>query len=103
MTEILVQVVADPGRAGQLAGGGSLTERFADRIDELGASLGEIANGLRERLDADLREEPEGEGLRLREVALAFSLDLEAGANMVVAKAKTGAAFEARLTWTRGE
>jgi hypothetical protein len=34
-------------------------------------------------------------------VALTFSLDLEAQAGVVVAKAKTTAGFEVELTWRR--
>ncbi len=98
-SEIIVRVVPDPARAGE-ATGAQLTERFADRVHELGASLGEIANELRGELERTLEQEPR-DGWRLDEVALTFSLDLEAEAGVVVAKAKTSAGFEALLTWKR--
>ncbi len=98
-SSIRVQVSPDPQHAGEL-GGGSLVERFEDRVNELGASLGEIANRLRDQLDATLAESDDA-GWRLNEVELSFSLDLEAEAGVVVAKASTTAGFEASLTWSR--
>jgi hypothetical protein len=99
MGEIKVQVVPDPTKAGQLTGR-TQTEKLGDRIDELGASLGSIANSLRARLEETLEKEDEV-AWKLDEVALTFSLDLEAEAGVVVAKAKTTAGFEAKLTWHR--
>lgn len=99
MGEIVVRVVPPPERAGELAGA-TLTERFTDRVDELGESIGEIARRLRSRLDTDLADEKEA-AWKLDEVTLAFSLDLEAEAGVVVAKAKTSAGFEVALTWTK--
>ena len=98
-SEINVRVVP-PGGQLQEASGAPLTERLADRIDELGGSLGEIANQLRARLDAELTE-PSSGGFALEEVALTFTLDLETEAGVVVAKAKAAAGFEAALTWRR--
>jgi hypothetical protein len=99
MGEIAVRVVPPPDRVGEL-GGTSLSERFADRVEELGGSLGQIATTLRARLEAELSDQKESEW-KLSEVALAFSLDLEAEAGVVVAKARTSAGFEATLTWKR--
>jgi hypothetical protein len=99
-SEINVRVVPDPARAGELTGGEQLMERFADRVGELGASLGEIANELRSQLDASLTSDS-GHAWRLDEICLTFSLDLEAQAGIVIAKAKTSAGFEASLTWKR--
>jgi hypothetical protein len=98
-SEIKVRVIPVPGREGELTGE-KLTERFADRVHELGGSLGEIANELRAQLDATLQED-RAVDWRLSQVGLTFSLDLEAEAGVVVAKAKTSAGFEASLTWTR--
>jgi len=98
-TEIKVQVVPDPNRLGDLSGQ-TLTERFADRIRELGAGLGNIANDLREELDRTLTDGV-GRSWRLDEVGLAFSLDLEAEAGIIVAKGRTTAGFEASMTWKR--
>jgi hypothetical protein len=98
-TEIAVRVVPRPGQEGELAGG-QLTERLSERIDELGESIAEIAKRLRGRLEAELAGEPSSDW-RLGEVALNFSLDLQAEAGVVVAKAKTAAGFEVTLTWRR--
>jgi hypothetical protein len=97
--DIYVRVVPPPQRAGELAG--TLLEKFAARVDELGASIGEIAERLRGRLEAELAAEDEGPSWMLDEVELSFSLDLEAEAGVVVAKAKTTAGFEVVLTWKR--
>lgn len=98
-SEIHVHVEPDPEFAGE-ASGGQLVEKFADRVQELGASLGVIANDLRAQLDATLQRD-DSDGWGLEEVQLSFSLDLEAEAGVVVAKARTGAGFEAALTWRR--
>jgi hypothetical protein len=97
--EVYVEVRPDPQRAGDLAGG-TLTEKFKQRVHELGASLGEIANDLRGQLEQELQE-PETGGWRLDEIGLTFSLDLEAEAGVVVARAATSAGFEASLSWKR--
>ncbi len=99
MGEIVVRVVPPPERAGEL-GAATLTERFTDRVDELGESIAEIAGRLRARLDTDLAEDKDAVW-KLGEVTLTFSLDLEAEAGVVVAKAKTSAGFEVALTWTK--
>ncbi len=91
-------VVPPLERAEELAGL-TLTERFEDRVDELGASIGQIAQRLRRRLESDLGEEWPA-GWRLGEVRISFSLDLEAEAGVVVAKARTTAGFEVSLRWT---
>lgn len=96
---IYVAVVPSPEVAGELSGR-DLFNRFEDRVGELGASLGRIANQLRERLDATLSSDA-GSAWRLDEVELSFSLDLEAEAGVVVARAKTAAGFEATLRWSR--
>jgi hypothetical protein len=98
-TEILVQVVPRPSEAGELSRG-TITERFGDRVAELGESLGEIANALRQQLDETLHAD-NNPGWALDEVTLNFSLDLEAEAGMVLAKGKTSAGFEVSLTWKR--
>jgi hypothetical protein len=98
-TEILVQVVPSPSQAGELSRG-TITERFGDRVAELGESLGEIANGLRQQLDRTLHAE-NSPGWGLEEVTLNFSLDLEAETGMVLVKGKTTAGFDVSLTWKR--
>lgn len=55
---------------------------------------------MRSRLDTELAEK-ESAKWRLHEVGVTFSLDLEAEAGVVVARAKTSAGFEVALTWAR--
>lgn len=98
-SSILVEVRPNPDLEGNLAGG-KLTEKFAKRVDELGESLGEIANGLRDQLATTL-DTSDDRGWGLDEVKLSFSLDLEAEGGVIVAKGKAAAGFEASLTWTR--
>jgi hypothetical protein len=100
MDKSQIQVYVEPGSeyAGEV--GASLTEQFADRVRELGQGLGEIANDLRAQLDATLRED-DRTSWGLEEVQLSFSLDLQAAAGIVVAKASTAAGFEATMTWRR--
>src|SRR5688572_11976113 len=97
--KVLVEVRPDPTQFGNLAGQ-SLVQRFSDRVDELGASMGEIANHLRTQLEAKISTQPAGIG-GLDEVQRSFSLDLEAEAGVVLARATTKAGFEATLTWKR--
>ncbi len=98
-TEIMVQVVPTAGAAGEI-GGPRVPEKFAARVKELGASIADVANELRQELERNIATQPDTEWT-LDEVALAFSLDLEAEAGVVITKAKTTAGFEATLTWKR--
>lgn len=98
---ILVQVVPNPERAGQLAPGRTW-ESLEQRGDELGRSIGGIAERLRDQLDASLARSSETPGWALKDVQVTFSLDLEAEAGVVVARARTSAGFEVSLTWSRG-
>jgi hypothetical protein len=77
-----------------------MLERFGERVDELGGSIGEIARRLWARLDADLEEQPKS-AWAMDEVAVTFSIDLEAGAGVVVARATASAGFEVALKWKR--
>lgn len=97
--EIQVRVIPGPVRAGEVRRD-KATESFSKRVGELGKSLGTIANDLRAQIDATL-DEPEQSGWLLDEVELTFSIDLEAEAGVVVAKARSSAGFEASLTWKR--
>ena len=100
-SKIKVQVVPSPAQAGQLSPG-KAWESLERRIDELGESIGEIAERLRSQLDASLAAPEEKPAWHLGEVQVTFSLDLEAEAGVVVARAKTTAGFEVLLAWTRG-
>ncbi len=98
---IKVQVVPSPAQAGQLSPG-KAWESLEKRIDELGESIGEIAERFRSRLDSGLAPPEEKPAWHLGAVQVTFSLDLEAEAGVVVARAKTTAGFEVSLGWTRG-
>ncbi len=98
-SNINVRVVAGPKHKGELSQGKS-TEEFGKRVSELGDSIGEIANELRRKLD-DALEQGEESDWGLDQIQLSFSLDLEAEAGVIVAKAKTAAGFEVQLTWSR--
>jgi hypothetical protein len=98
--EILVRVVPPPGEEGNLSGG-AMVDQFAQRVDELGHSITEIAAQLRRRLETELAEQAPS-AWQLNEIGLSFSLDLQAETGVVVAKAKTAAGFEVTLNWTRG-
>jgi hypothetical protein len=96
--QILVQVVPSAESGGYLSGQ-TVTEKLADRVDELGRSLADVANQLRGSLERDLHA---GDGLwRLSELNIQFSLSLEAEAGVVLARAQTTAGFQASLTWAR--
>ncbi len=99
--DIMIRVVPPPDRVGELAGA-TLTERFHERVDELAQSIGEVALELRERLDRELTQS-DGGGWMLSDVSLTFSLDVEAEAGVVIAKAKTSAGFEVSLAWSRAD
>jgi ABC-type hemin transport system substrate-binding protein len=99
-SQIKVQVIPSPVRAGQLSPG-KTWEALESRIKELGQSIGEIANQLRSELDASLAPAAEPPAWRLSDVEVTFSLDLEAEAGVVVARAKTTAGFEVSVSWKR--
>ncbi len=79
-----------------------MTERFADRVSELGDGLGEIANQLRDQLEVHLTAES-ASGWNLHEIRLQFSVDLQASAGVVIAKASTSAGFVASMSWRRAQ
>jgi hypothetical protein len=98
MAQILVEV-RPTGEAGDLTGQPAIPENFINRVDEIGQSLQEIADRLSQHLDHFEKRESTW---RLDQVELKFSLDLEAEAGVVIAKAKTTAGFEASLSWKSG-
>ncbi|MEV6706866.1 CU044_2847 family protein [Micromonospora wenchangensis] len=98
MGEIRVQVVPTDAASGDLRAGG-ITENLMHRVDELGDSILEVARGLQDRISRE--KETKGAAFNLAEVSLAFSLDLEAEAGVVVSRASTKAGFEVTLTWSR--
>lgn len=92
--DIHVEVVPAPDRRGDLAA--PLVERLSDRIDDVTAAVDAIAERVAARFDR-LRK-ARGDWA-LEEVSMEFSLDLEAEAGVLVARATTTAAFAVTLTW----
>jgi hypothetical protein len=97
--EIHVEVVPDPSVAGDLSPA-DLVDRFSRRVGELGRALATVASQLRETFEDQLAE-PVGGHWGLAEVSLQLSINLEAEAGVIISRAKTGAAFQATLTWSR--
>jgi hypothetical protein len=97
--DIRVEVLPDPRYAGQL-GPADLVERFADRAGELGAAIGAVAQRLRTGLEQQIGA-ASSDTWEVSEVSVEIALNLEAETGVVISKAKTGAAFNATLTWTR--
>jgi hypothetical protein len=77
-----------------------IPELLKNRIDELGASIAEIATKLRTRIDT-IESTAETGNWALSEVSLQFSLDLGSEVGVIVARAKATAGFEAELKWSR--
>lgn len=99
MSEIKVQVVRpDTGEASfrppQLPD-------FNQRAAELGDALNDIAEQLGKRL-GELESEAEARW-GLDQVTLTFSLDLQAEAGVILARASSKAGFQAALTWNRAQ
>jgi Trypsin-co-occurring domain 1 len=97
MTDIEVEVV--PKNAAEMALGARQLEKFSERAGDIADTLDVVAKSMRARLHS--LAEQAAEGWDLDEVALAFSLDLKAGADVLIARASAGAGFQATLTWRR--
>ncbi len=96
---VRVEVVPDPVYTGRLAQA-DLIERFQDRIDELGAAIGGVAD----RLHAALERQLTAEGDRawaLTEVTLELGANLEAESGVLICKTKSAGSFQVSLKWTR--
>lgn len=93
--EISVEVVLPPDRRGEL--GSPLVERLVDRIDDVTEAVDEIARRVAARFHQLTKA---GGDWELDEVTLDFSLDIEAQAGVVVARATTSAAFAVSLKWS---
>lgn len=97
--EIHVEVVPHPDSAGDLSPA-DLVDRFSGRVGELGRALGTVALKLRENLEVQLNEPVDG-NWELSDVSLQVSINLEAEAGVIISRARTGAAFQATLKWSR--
>jgi hypothetical protein len=97
MPEILVQVVPrqqDDGLMATPIG----PESFSKRATDISDGISRVANAIRADLESKIARNAESP-LALKEIELKFSLDLEVGAGVVIARAKTTAGFEVTLTW----
>lgn len=100
MGDIRVEVVPAAGVYGQDLAGPTVPELFSARASEIADSVAEVAAQFRARIEDALSKEEAG-GWQLGQVELAFGLQAEAGAGILIAKASAGATFTATLTWTR--
>jgi hypothetical protein len=72
---------------------------FRERAGELGESLNCIACSLSDHLSALAQQK--ADGWDLNQVALSFSISLQATGGVIIAQASTTAGFQATLTWQR--
>jgi hypothetical protein len=114
MTELLIAVTPKPGQVQDLRPGGALTDKLQDRIGEISDAIHRIGYDLRDKLDDMLvpASSPGGatsarapasqsaQGL-LSEIEVSFSLELQAGAGVIVAAGSATAGIEVSLTWSR--
>jgi len=77
-------------------------EQLAARIDEIGDSISWFKESIESRLDAIGNEEPSSESWSLDAIELTVSIDLEAEAGVIFARAKAAAGLELKLTWSKG-
>ncbi|MGC4804964.1 CU044_2847 family protein [Micromonospora sp. DT233] len=98
MSEILVAVQPKPGVRDLK--GGAFTDRLTDRLDDVAAAIETVAVQLRAKLDT-LLEAPAEQGMALDGLEIKFTIELQADAGVVIAKASTKAGIEATLTWSR--
>lgn len=95
---VRVEVQPNPDRKGDV-GYLDVVERFAARVDELGASVAAVATRLRASLESRLVEE-RTDRWQMSQVVVEFGLNLEAQTGVIVCQGKTAAAFKVAVTWT---
>ena len=96
---VRVEVVPDPAYTGRLAQA-DLIERFQDRIDELGAAIGGVADRLHEALERQLTASGD-RAWGLTEVTLELGANLEAETGVLICKTKAAGSFQVSLKWCR--
>jgi Trypsin-co-occurring domain 1 len=96
MHDIFVEV-RPTQRTGDLSPRLLAPEALSNRIEELGDSLKAVAQKLSARFD-EFSSESKKDWV-LNEVELAFSLDLQAEAGIVIARSSASAGFEVTLKW----
>lgn len=98
---IRVEVLPDPAFAGNL-GPADLLEAFQDRAAELGTAIGAVAERLRDALEQRIARR-DASSWELSTIAVELAVNLQAESGVVICKAKTGAAFNVSLTWSRND
>jgi hypothetical protein len=96
MTEVKIQLREED--TGDALWGKEKLPDFKARARDIGNALKEVAEDLRVYLD---ELEQRRTGWDLDEVSLAFSLDLQAGARVLVGTVSSTAGFQATMTWSR--
>jgi hypothetical protein len=96
---VKVQVVPAPDQVGNLAGS-ALQERFTDRVGELTDVIKDVASELRRRIETGL-EKSSSATWGLERIEMNFSVELEAGAGVVVARTSTRGGFSVTLSFAR--
>ena len=100
VTEIRVQVVPKSDDCGFIEYSGSpSSELFRKRVADLGNSITEISLAMKRHFDE--LDFSQNSAWAMDQVCLTFSLDLEAEAGVILAKAKSSAGFEVGITWLR--
>lgn len=100
MGDIRIEVVQPADVYGQDLAGPPTPELFSARASEIVDSVAEVATQFQAGIEDAVSKEEAG-GWRLGQVEIAFGLQAEAGAGVLIAKASAGATFSATLTWTR--
>jgi len=100
MGDVRIEVVPGVGTYGQDLAGPPVPELFSARASEIADSVTEVAEQFRARIDQAISRDA-ADGWQLGQVEVAFGLQAEAGAGVLIAKASAGATFTATLTWTR--
>jgi Trypsin-co-occurring domain 1 len=99
MGEISVVVHAVDTGDGKVAHGATPPERFRDRVGDITDAIEMVVKELQPRLQS--AEAATSGGWRASEVTLAFSLDLEVEAGVIIAKSKATAGFSVEVKWAR--
>jgi hypothetical protein len=100
MGDIWIEVAPAAGTYGEDLTGPPVPELFSARAGEIADGVAEVAQQFRARIDDTVAADTTG-GWKLGQVELAFGLQAEAGAGVLIARASAGATFTATLTWTR--
>lgn len=96
MTEVKIQLREED--TGDALWGKEKLPDFRARAKDIGNALKEVADDLRVYLDELEQRRP---GWDLDQVSLAFSLDVQAGAGVLIGTVSSTAGFQATMTWSR--